>query len=443
MVLLNRRLLSICVLILLLLSSSGLLFCNASAQASLSIPIVVENDWMSRLENTSVYLDGSFQGLTDKHGQFVIQGVSPGQHNVTVTKDGFGSKTTDQEINSTTSLEFKLSPQKPANAVTIVALDARESRSHITGASVYVDDKFVGTTNTGEGSLTLDLSPGPHTVKISKDMLEDNTTQINVVPGSTYTFLMEGGARRYSILDGTLLTYSLTKEIEYGLVNTIKLSIIAYLVGLCIGLIMGIGRTSSNRIFRTAASVYVEGVRGLPLLLQLLFVFFGLPFLISDLTGQQINIDVFTSCIIALSVNSGAYMGEIFKAGIEAVNKGQTEAARSLGLSHNQALRYIILPQAFKIVLPALGNEFIALIKDSSIGLVISYTELTMEAKLIGVEYYNTFSPLLAAGIVYLCLTIPLGKAVQYMEKRYSLANTRTNGKAKKQKIKQLSEEFV
>jgi len=415
----------------------------ASAQASHSIPIIVENDWMSRMENSSVYLDGAFQGLTDNRGQFVVPDVSPGQHNITVTKDGYGSKTIDQIFNGTESLEFKLSAQKPANSVTIVALDARESRSKITGASVYVDGQFVGTTGTGDGGVTLSLSPGLHTVKISKDMLEDNTTRIDVVPGSTYVILMEGGARRYSILDGSLFIYSLSKEIIYGLVNTIKLSIVAYCIGICIGLLMGIGRTSSNRIIRVVASVYVEGVRGLPILLQLLFVNFGLPFLISDMTGQQFNIDAFTSCIIALSVNSGAYMGEIFKAGIEAVSKGQTEAARSLGLSQNQSMRYIILPQAIKIVLPALGNEFIALIKDSSIGLVISVTEVTMEAKLVGVEYYNTFTPLLAAGIIYLCITIPLGKAVQYMEKKYNIANTRTNGKAKKQKVKPLSEEFV
>ncbi len=434
---------NICLLILLLSSSSGLLFPGpAFAQSSHTIPIIVENDWLSRLENSSVYLDGSYQGMTDKHGQFVIQNVSPGEHNVTVAKEGFGNKTIEQAFNGTESLEFKLSAQKPPDAVTIVVLDARVSQSKIAGASVYVDGKFVGKTNTGEGSVTLNLSAGPHSVKVTKELLDDNTVQIDVVPGSTYTVLMEGGARRFSILDGSLLIYSLSKEIQYGLVNTIKLSIVAYCVGICIGLFMGIGRASSNTVFRTAASVYVEGVRGLPILLQLLFVNFGLPFLISDLMGQQFNIDAFTSCVIALSVNSGAYMGEIFKAGIEAVSKGQTEAARSLGLSHNQSLRYIVLPQAFKIVLPALGNEFIALIKDSSIGLVISVTELTMEAKLVGVEYYNTFTPLLAAGIIYLCITIPLGKAIQYMEKKYNIANTRTIVKAKK-KVKPLSEEFA
>jgi polar amino acid transport system permease protein len=104
------------------------------------------------------------------------------------------------------------------------------------------------------------------------------------------------------------------------------------------------------------------------------------------------------------------------------------EAARSLGMNYNQSMRYIILPQAFKIVLPALGNEFIALIKDSSIGLVISVSEILWWSKTVGAEAYNTFTPLLAAGMVYLCITIPLGRLVQYMEKRYNMSNTRKEG---------------
>jgi polar amino acid transport system permease protein len=179
----------------------------------------------------------------------------------------------------------------------------------------------------------------------------------------------------------------------------------------------------------------VEGVRGLPLLLQLLFVFFGLPFLIADYTGGNFNIDIFTAAIIALSVNCGAYTAEIFKAGIEAIHKGQIEAARSLGMTQLQAMQFIILPQAFKIVLPALGNEFIALVKDSSIAMVISYTEIIYWAKAIGVEHYNTFTPLLAAGLVYLMITIPLGKAVQYMEKRFNVNARKGNLPGKKKKV--------
>jgi polar amino acid transport system permease protein len=407
-----------------------------------AISIIVENSWMSRMENASVYMDGVYQGVTDNHGNFVIDKIAPGQHNITIAKSGFVTSSIDREFNGPDSLEFKLMEQKSATGVTILVLDDRVSKSKISGASISVDGQFAGRTSNGTGILALELTPGLHTFSVSKDQLDTNTTEINVVPGSTYEILMTGGGRHLSILDGQLFIYSLSKEITYGLVNTLKLSIVAFAVGILIGLLMGIGRTSSNPLFRYASSIYVEGVRGLPILLQLLFINFGLPFLISDLTGQQFNIDAFMACIIALSVNSGAYMGEIFKAGIQAVNKGQTEAARSLGMTPNQSLQYVILPQAFKIVLPPLGNEFIALIKDSSIGLVIAVTEVTMEAKLVGVEYYNTFTPLLAAGLIYLCITIPLGKLVQYMEKRFN-TSTRKVEPVKKQKVGPLPEEVI
>ncbi len=368
----------------------------------------------------------------------ILQGITISQS----LKHGYDNSSVEKDFNGPDALEIKLNTYKSPTAVTIIVEDDRVSRSKISGATVYVDGAFAGVTSNGTGQFITTLSPGLHTFAISKDQLDKNTTQINVVPGSTYEILMAGGGRRLSILDGQLFIYSLSKEITYGLVTTLQLSIIAFAIGICIGLLMGIGRTSANRVLRYASSIYVEGVRGLPILLQLLFINFGLPFLIQDVTGQQFNINAFMACIIALSVNSGAYMGEIFKAGIQAVNKGQTEAARSLGMTPNQSLRYVILPQAVKIVLPPLGNEFIALIKDSSIGLVIAVTEVTMEAKLIGVEYYNTFTPLLAAGLIYLCITIPLGKLVQYMEYRFNTSSQRTDT-TKKNKVPELPEEII
>jgi polar amino acid transport system permease protein len=428
----------LCLLLLFLAVSPGLV----NAQGSGAISVTVRNEWMSVLDNAAVYLDGAYQGVTDRHGEFVIEGFSAGNHNITVARSGFADSSIERAFNNTDSVEFKLAEKTVANAITIVVKDDREAKSSVLGAKIYVDGQFVGITKGEDGSAVIEATPGEHTLTVTKDMLQDNISTVNLQPGTTYTVFMAGGGRRFSILDGNLFIYSLTKEIGYGLVNTLKLSIIAFIIGICIGLVMGIGRTSSNFLFRSLSSIYVEGVRGLPILLQLLFVNFGVPFLVSDLMGGQFNIDAFTSCIVALSVNSGAYMGEIFKAGIEAVNKGQTEAARSLGMSHNQSMRYIILPQAFKIVLPALGNEFIALIKDSSIGLVISVTEVTMMAKLVGVEYYNTFTPLLAAGLIYLCITIPLGRVVQYIEKKYNVQNTRSAAKVKK-KAKPLPEDYA
>jgi His/Glu/Gln/Arg/opine family amino acid ABC transporter permease subunit len=143
--------------------------------------------------------------------------------------------------------------------------------------------------------------------------LLSNTTTIDAVPGGTYTMLMGMSGKKFSILDFDLFTDSLQIIVFKGLVNTLKLSLMAFAAGIAIGLVMGIGRTSHNSIIRIISSIYVEGVRGLPLLLQLLFVFFGLPFLIADYTGGNFNIDIFTAAIIALSVNCGAYTAEIFK----------------------------------------------------------------------------------------------------------------------------------
>jgi len=381
-------------------------------------------------------------GDTDNAGKIVLDDYQSGIHNVTAVKSGFANSTISGNFTDGVKINVRMESLgyvARKDAVSIIVKENTTAMSMIAGVDIYVDGKNVssGKTNALTG-MSVILTPGLHefkAVKSGDDGLLSNTTTLDVVPGGSYMILMDLSGKKFSILDFDLFTESLQKILLNGLFNTLELSIMAFIVGILIGLFMGIGRTSHNFLIRIVSSVYVEGVRGLPLLLQLLFVFFGLPFLISEYTGGMFNIDIFTAAVIALSVNSGAYMAEIFKAGIEAVHKGQTEAARSLGMTQNQAMRHIILPQAFKIVLPALGNEFIALIKDSSIAMVISYTEILYWAKAIGVEHYNTFTPLLAAGIVYLMITLPLGKAVQYMEKKYNVNARAGNLPGKKKKI--------
>ncbi len=383
--------------------------------------VTTVSEMLFPIDRVSVYVDDVYMGNTDNAGKLIVNDYFQGMHTVTAIKDGYVNNTLSANFSDGARISIKMESMAAAarkDYVSIIVLENTPAMSKIAGVDVFVDGQnlSVGRTNTLEGMVKVNLTAGEHNITVSKPGdagLISNTTTIDVVPGGSYTILMDLSGKKFSILDLDLFIESMKKIIFYGLVNTIELSLVAFGVGIIIGLFMGIGRTSRNFVVRTVSSVYVEGVRGLPLLLQLLFVFFGLPFLISDYTGGTFNIDIFTAAVIALSVNSGAYMAEIFKAGIEAVHKGQTEAARSLGMTHNQAMRYIILPQAFKIVLPALGNEFIALIKDSSIAMVISYTEVIYWAKAIGVEHYNTFTPLLAAGIVYLMITLPLGKAVQ------------------------------
>lgn len=413
-----------------------------SQSTNVSVAIAVKDYMLRPVENATVYVDDEFIGVTDYTGILTTSGYTAGVHNITASAQGLIARTAEREFVEGKQVNVQLNRDTTITdpkIITFVVLDNSASLSKLAGASIIVDGKVVGKTDTKDGKLQVVVEPGTHQITAYKSGWVNNTTAINVESGAQYTILLSAG-KKFSIFDGSLFIYALSIEVFRGLIVTLQLSIIAMACGLCIGLVMGLGRTSSNFLFRSAASIYVEGVRGLPLLLQLLFVNFGLPFLIQDITGGSFNIEGFTACVIALSVNSGAYMAEIFKAGIEAIHKGQMEAARSLGMSYNQSMQYIILPQAFKIVLPALGNEFIALIKDSSIGLVISVSELLYWSKTVGAEYYNTFTPLIAAGLVYLCITIPLGRAVQYMEKKYNV-NARKGdlpGKKKKQADKEL-----
>ncbi|MDI6897177.1 ABC transporter permease subunit [Methanocella conradii] len=430
---LNRKkrmpVVSILLVVLLILCP---LFCMPAFSQGGNVVVTINiKDYMLRpVPNASVIVDDIFVGVTDRDGLITVSNFSAGPHNITASAEGLATRMAEREFSDGAKVNVQLNRENVVtdpNIVTFIILDSGASKSKLAGATVYIDGELIGKTDTKDGKVQYLIPAGIHRVKVQKEGWQDNETVMEITPGATYTMYLST-AGKFSIFNLKLFLYALEKEITKGLLVTIQLSVVAMSIGLVIGLIMGLGRVSSNIVFRSVASVYVEGVRGLPILLQLLFVNFGLPFLISDITGGQFNIDGFTACVIALSVNSGAYMGEIFKAGIEAIHKGQMEAARSLGMTYNQSMRYIILPQAFKIVLPALGNEFIALIKDSSIGMVISVMEIVWWSKSIGAEYYNTFTPLLAAGMVYLCITIPLGRMVQYMEKRYNVNNARKQG---------------
>jgi polar amino acid transport system permease protein len=424
-------------LIVVLIAGLVLVTPAHSQSETVSVSVCIKDYMLRPVFNASVYIDDQFIGYTDASGIVTTSGFNAGLHNITASAPGLTGRTAERTFSDGNTVNVQLNRDLTVtdpNIVTFIALDNGPALSKLAGAAIIVDGKEIGKTDTRNGHLQAIVEPGPHRVIVYKEGWVNNTTSLNITAGSEYTILLQVG-KKFSILDGKLFLYTLPKLVFNGLVMTLQLSLIAMALGITIGLIMGLGRTSDNIFIRSMASIYVEGVRGLPLLLQLLFVNFGLPFLIQDLTGGTFNINAFTACVIALSVNSGAYMAEIFKAGIEAIHKGQMEAARSLGMSHGQSMRYIILPQAFKIVLPALGNEFIALIKDSSIGLVISVSEVLWWSKTIGAEYYNTFTPLLAAGLVYLCITIPLGRAVQYLEKKYNVNARKNNLPGKKKKL--------
>ena len=194
---------------------------------------------------------------------------------------------------------------------------------------------------------------------------------------------------------------------------TIKITVISVALGVLIGLFVGIARISRLRILRVLAAVYVDFFRGTPLLVQIFLVYFALPVI----TGQRV--DPFVAAIGSCGINSGAYVAEIFRAGIQSIDKGQMEAGRSLGMTWVQTMRYIIVPQAFKRVIPPLGNEFIALLKDSSLVSVIGFEELTRRGQLIIAKTYGSLEIWISVAVIYLAMTLTISRFVAYLERRY------------------------
>ena len=194
---------------------------------------------------------------------------------------------------------------------------------------------------------------------------------------------------------------------------TIQITVLSTAIGFVIGLIVGVARISNLRLLRMLAEVYVEFFRGTPLLVQIFLFYFALPVI----TGQRI--DPFIAAISACGINSGAYVAEIFRAGIQSIDEGQMEAGRSLGMTWLQTMRYIIVPQAFKRVIPPLGNEFIAMLKDSSLVSVIGFEELTRRGQLIIAKTYGSFEIWMSVAVIYLVMTLTISRFVAYLERRY------------------------
>ena len=194
---------------------------------------------------------------------------------------------------------------------------------------------------------------------------------------------------------------------------TLEITALSVGLGLLIGMFVGVAKLSDNRLIRGLASVYVDCIRGTPLLVQIFLVYFALPQIIGH------RIDPFVAAVGACSINSGAYVAEIFRAGIQSIDKGQMEASRALGLNWFQAMRFVIMPQAFKRIIP-LGNEFIAMLKDSSLVSVIGFEELTRTGQLIISRTYAAFEIWIVVALLYLIMTLAISRFVALLEKRFS-----------------------
>ena len=193
---------------------------------------------------------------------------------------------------------------------------------------------------------------------------------------------------------------------------TIKITALSVGLGMVIGMFVGIARISHVTPLRMLAAVYIDFLCFTPLLVQLFLFYFALPLMLDQ------RVDPFVAAITACGINSGAYVAEIFRAGIQAIDKGQMEAGRSLGMTWVQTMRYIIVPQAFKNIVPPLGNEFIALLKDSSLVSVIGFEELTRRGQLIIARTYGSLEIWLSVAVIYLVMTLAISRLVAYMEKR-------------------------
>ena len=207
-----------------------------------------------------------------------------------------------------------------------------------------------------------------------------------------------------------------------GVENTLIIAVFTVLFGTILGVLMAMARMSRFKPLKWLATAYIEFFRGTPLMVQLMFIFYGLPMI--GVTFPKVSFipdfDRFAAGVVAMSLNSCAYVAEIIRSGIQAVDAGQMEAARCLGFHHREAMALVILPQAVRNILPALGNEFVTIIKESSIVSVISIADLMFRAKGIIAKTYNSLECLAVVAIIYFILTFLGGRLIALMERRMS-----------------------
>jgi polar amino acid transport system permease protein len=223
---------------------------------------------------------------------------------------------------------------------------------------------------------------------------------------------------------GVFSLFDFSHALEYlpdllqGALISVELTFAVMALSLVVGLIVALARMARQRWIRIVATTYVEVIRGTPCLLQLFYIYFVLP-------AFGVRFPPFTAGVIGLTVNYSAYMSEVYRAGIQAVAKGQLEAAQALGMSRGLMMRLIILPQAIRIVVPPLGNYFISLFKDTSLASSITLRELLFTGQIISATNYQYFTIFTIIGVIYLALSYPGSLAVQALERRMKIGYRR------------------
>lgn len=263
------------------------------------------------------------------------------------------------------------------------------------GGIAYVEDSKVP----GKVKVVIEKDDG----SVAESLLDDGT--LVIVDGDIVREGDKLGAVEMTKLGILLL----------GLWVTLKISFYSSILGMVIGLFTGLFRISKNPLLQGLSTIYVEIIRGTPLLVQIFIFYFFI--------GTVLDLSRFIAGTVALAVFAGAYIGEIVRAGIQSIDRGQMEAARSLGMNYLQAMVYIILPQAFKRVLPALAGQFISLVKDSSLVSVIAITDLTKAGREVITSTFATFEIWFTVAGMYLVLTFSLSLLTRYIERRFSASD--------------------
>ncbi|HEY3248322.1 MAG TPA: amino acid ABC transporter permease [bacterium] len=210
-----------------------------------------------------------------------------------------------------------------------------------------------------------------------------------------------------------------------AIIITIQVAVYAYVLAMILGLIAALGQISHNPFFSTPARLYVEVVRGVPLLVQIIYIAFVLTPALADVftygarlpqVGLWFRHDI-VRAVLALGIGYGAYLAEVYRAGIQSIAKGQTEAARSLGMTPWQTMRHVVLPQAIRVILPPLGNDFVSMLKDSSLASVISVQELTYSGQLLNARTFRSFETYNMVALLYLIMTLIGSLGVRGLER--------------------------
>jgi polar amino acid transport system permease protein len=216
--------------------------------------------------------------------------------------------------------------------------------------------------------------------------------------------------------------------VRNGIWTTIVLTLVSFLLVMVFGLIVALGRLSKVGLVRGVATVYVEIIRGIPMMVQLIFWYFAFPSIIQGI-GDWLNIDslirykadAISMAILGLTIGYSAYMSEVYRAGIQSISRGQMEAARSLGMTYIQAMRHVILPQAVRVILPPVGNEFITLLKDSSLVSVVAVADMTRRGREFMAANFIPIQTWVMIALLYLVMTLLAARLVTWMERKFKM----------------------